>query len=154
MQAESSPSVLLLLCQNSADLQLSDHVLADDSPARRFSIWFFLMCASLSRSRLLLRGLAIAAVPGILDEADNGLTDLTRALLRELYQRIRTLDEPITAYDTRIAQFCAQQDTCQRLTQVPGVGPLIATAFFAAIRDAHAFQNGRQVAAWLGLVPK
>lgn len=54
----------------------------------------------------------------------------------------------------------AQQDLqglhriCQRLAHVNGVGPLIATAMVAAVSDPHAFKNGRQLAAWLGLVPR
>ncbi len=75
-------------------------------------------------------------------------------MLREGYHRVRALVAQVTTYDTRIAQLYQQHATCQRLTQVPGVGPLTATAFFAAIRDAHTFDNGRQVAAWLGVVPK
>src|SRR5262249_53869052 len=43
---------------------------------------------------------------------------------------------------------------CQRLLTIPGLGPLTATALMAAVSDAGGFKNGRQFAAWLGLVPK
>jgi transposase len=43
---------------------------------------------------------------------------------------------------------------CQRLQTIPGIGPVTATALIAAIGDATQFKNGRQLAAWLGLVPK
>ena len=43
---------------------------------------------------------------------------------------------------------------CQRLLTVPGIGPLTATALMAAVSDAQVCKNGRQFAAWLGLVPK
>src|SRR5690606_2149865 len=43
---------------------------------------------------------------------------------------------------------------CQRLGQVPGIGPLTATAMVASVGDARNFRNGRELAAWLGLVPR
>lgn len=94
------------------------------------------------------------AVPPILEEGENGLSALGRELIADLYQRLCDLDGQVKRYDERIAQIARQDDTCQRLQQVEGVGPIIATAFRAAVGDAHTFSNGRQVAAWLGLVPK
>jgi transposase len=95
-----------------------------------------------------------AQLPLILEDAENGLSDLCRELIHELYQRLRTLDEQVGQYDQRIQQVFKQDERCQRLGQVEGIGPLIATAFLAAVGDASVFHNGRQVAAWLGLVPK
>lgn len=95
-----------------------------------------------------------AKLPLTLEDAENGLSDLSRELIHELYQRLRTLDEQVRQYDRRIEQVFKQDERCQRLGQVEGIGPLIATAFLAAVGDARVFHNGRQVAAWLGLVPK
>lgn len=95
-----------------------------------------------------------AQVPLILEDAEHGLSELCRELMHELYQRLRTLDEQVTQYDQRIGQVFKQDECCQRLGQVEGIGPLIATAFLAAVGDARVFHSGRQVAAWLGLVPK
>lgn len=93
------------------------------------------------------------AIPLIVEEADNGLSALCRALLWDVYQRMCALDAEITRYDARSAQLVQQSEVCQRLTRVEGVGPLTATAFVAAVHDPGAFKNGRHCAAWLGLVP-
>jgi transposase len=92
--------------------------------------------------------------PLILEEAENSLTALGRELMNDLYQRLVALDEQVAQSDRRIAQIFKQDERCQHLAQVEGVGPLIVTAFLAAVGDARVFHNGRQVAAWLGLVPK
>jgi transposase len=93
------------------------------------------------------------AIPMIVADADNGLSDFGRELLWDVYQRVCTLDAEITRYNARIAQLAQQSAVCQRLTAVEGVGPLTATAFVAAVHDPGTFKNGRHCAAWLGLVP-
>jgi transposase len=93
------------------------------------------------------------AIPVIVADADNGLSDLCRALRWDVYQRVCTLDTEITRSNARIAQRAQQSAGCQRLTAVGGVGPLTATAVVAAVHDPGAVKNGRHCAAWLGLVP-
>src|SRR5262249_10321803 len=93
------------------------------------------------------------AIPLLVEDAENGLSDLCRELLWDVYQRLCTLDADITRYDTRCAQLADQSEVCQRLTRVEGVGPLTVTAFVAAVHDPGAFKNGHHCAAWLGLVP-
>jgi transposase len=93
-------------------------------------------------------------VPRILEDAENGLTAFARALFAELSARLRTLNEQITDYQQRIERLCTHHPVCQKLTHVEGVGPLGATALIAAVGDAHSFKSGRQMAAWLGLVPR
>ena len=94
------------------------------------------------------------AIPLLVEDADNGLSDLCRELLWDVYQRMCALAAEITRYDARIAHLAAQSEVCQRLTRVEGVGPLTVTAFVAAVHDPSVFQNGRLCAAWLGLVPR
>ena len=53
-----------------------------------------------------------------------------------------------------MARVFGQDERCQRLAQVEGVGPLIATALVAAVGNAHEFKSGRELSAWLGLVPR
>ncbi|MDR4481723.1 MAG: transposase [Nitrospirales bacterium] len=55
--------------------------------------------------------------------------------------------------DRQLRALGMSQEPCRRLMQIEGVGPLIATAIIAAISDPATFKNGRQLAAWLGLVP-
>jgi len=94
------------------------------------------------------------ALPDILEDADNGLTPLFRELLYGLSDELRRLEERIAAYDVQIKHLSAQSDICQRLMTIPGVGPMIATALASAVGDAKAFANGREMSAWLGLVPR
>lgn len=63
------------------------------------------------------------------------------------------LDERIHEYDRAIAETARQDERCRRLMQLPGIGPISATAILASIGIGHDFDHGRQVAAWLGLTP-
>lgn len=64
------------------------------------------------------------------------------------------MDERIAVLDREIEQIAATDERCRRLLTIPGVGPLSATALIAAIDDIETFKNGRELAAWLGLVPR
>jgi transposase len=77
-----------------------------------------------------------------------------RALFARLQDKIQVLDEQIARSDQAIKQAVQRDERCQRLMSMDGIGPLIATALVAAIGSGQAFNNGRQVAAWLGLVPR
>ena len=94
------------------------------------------------------------ALPEVLEDADNGLPTLAREVFAERYSHLRGLDERIEAYDQRLRALAQQMAPPRRLMQVPGVGPLTATAVVASIGDGRVFRNGRQFAAWLGLVPR
>jgi len=94
------------------------------------------------------------SLPEVLEDADNELTPLTREIIADQAQRLCELDQRIDQYDQRIAQSFRENETCQRLATVAGVGPIAATALVAAVGDAHDFKNGRHLAAWLGLVPR
>ena len=94
------------------------------------------------------------AIPQILEDANNELTALFRELLVELYEEMVHLDERIKTLENTLEALCAQNDDCQRLLSIPGVGLLSATAMVASIGDIRAFKNGRELAAWLGLVPR
>lgn len=93
-------------------------------------------------------------MPRILEDAANGLTPLSRELFSDLYRQLLDLDVLVRDYDRRIKRVFNQSPACQRLATVPGVGPLTATAMIASVGNAVHFKNGRQLAAWLGLVPR
>jgi transposase len=84
----------------------------------------------------------------------DGLSDLVRSLVCELYEELQELDCRITIYDRRIRELYRNSELCQRLGRIEGIGPVTATALIAAVGDRQCFKNGRQFAAWLGLVPK
>ena len=94
------------------------------------------------------------AIPDILEDADNTLTALCRELLSELYDEMVHLDERISTLEQKLGVLSEQNDDCKRLLTIPGIGLLTATALIAAIGDIKAFKNGRELAAWLGLVPR
>ena len=60
----------------------------------------------------------------------------------------------LQVYDRKIRELYRNSEICQRLGKVEGIGPVTATALIAAVGDRSTFKNGRQFAAWLGLVPK
>jgi transposase len=93
-------------------------------------------------------------LPFVLADAHNGLTATAREWLQALAAELQALDQWIAATDQRIEQLCKADDACQRLVELAGIGPLTATALVAAVGDATGFKNGRQFAAWLGLVPR
>jgi len=93
-------------------------------------------------------------LPEILEDGDNGLTPMFRELLAGLMEEVRRLDERIAGYDRQIKQLAEASDACKRLMTIPGMGAMSATALVAAVADAKVFGNGREMAAWLGLVPR
>lgn len=97
----------------------------------------------------LRRGLA-----NIVGSSDDGLSGQVRSLMRELQVEMADLDQRITSYDRRIREIFRNSEQCQRLGKIEGIGPVTATALIAAVGDRTCFRNGRQFAAWLGLVPK
>ena len=82
------------------------------------------------------------------------LTELSRNVFRHLHEEWLALEQHLTYDHEQLEAICRADPACQRLLTVPGVGPLTATALVAAVSDATHFKNGRQFAAWLGLVPR
>jgi len=88
------------------------------------------------------------------DNGKDALNELVRALMGELREELVELDNRVLDYDRRIRELYRNSEVCQRLGKVEGIGPVTATALVAAVGDRSCFKNGRQFAAWLGLVPK
>jgi len=74
--------------------------------------------------------------------------------LQDQVSRLRTLDEQITRIEQRILEWRRNDDACRRISEIPGVGVLTATAAVSVIGQAKAFRSGREFAAYLGLVPR
>jgi ABC-type uncharacterized transport system substrate-binding protein len=75
-------------------------------------------------------------------------------LIGELIQDWRHLDQRIASVSTEIEALAKQDESCQRLMSIPGIGPIISSAVVAAIGNGTGFKQGRDFAAWLGLIPK
>lgn len=94
------------------------------------------------------------AIPQILESADNELTPILRRTLQKVTEEFKHCLEELKYYTQQLTQLAKSHRVCLELQTLKGVGPLIATAFISAVGDANGFKNGRQVSAWLGLVPR
>jgi transposase len=86
--------------------------------------------------------------------AMEGMPALLRRSVSDLLAHLRILDERVESYDRELEHLARASESAKRLMTVPGVGPLTALATVATVGNAHDFANGRQFAAWLGLVPR
>jgi len=93
-------------------------------------------------------------LPEMLEDGENSLSFQAREIFSELYQQLVWLDARVKVFDRKIEQVFRTNEDCQRLAQIEGIGPMIATALYAAVHHAKEFTTGRQMSAWLGLVPR
>ena len=93
-------------------------------------------------------------LPGLLEDAENGLSHHFRSWLNDAWQQLIELDQRIERYTQSVKELSQADDSCRRLQSVPGMGPIIASAFAAHVGDGKAFRRGRDVSASLGLVPR
>ena len=100
------------------------------------------------------KGALLRRLADVLEDAENELPVAGRALLRELGDELGRLDARVAMFDEQLAGVARETPACRRLMEIPGVGVLTATALVAAVGDAGEFRNGREMAAWLGLVPR
>ena len=114
------------------------------------------------RSFLLERGIEFAkspirlreAMPEVLENANESLTQRMRNLVAMLWSEWKDLELQIVAMNDEVERIASSDAACVRLRQIPGIGPLVATAIVASIGNGAAFRKGREFAAWMGLVPK
>lgn len=93
-------------------------------------------------------------VPELIEDATNELTGSFRLLIQRLLDHLKDLNRQVRELEQQIQAWHRSDDTSCKLARVPGIGPLTASALVASIGDAKSFRSGRQLAAWLGLVPK
>lgn len=90
----------------------------------------------------------------IMDANQDKLSGVLLELLAELYKQFKAYDEQIDMYDSRLERFSQENELSKEIQKIAGIGPITATAIIATIGDAKKFKNGREVSAWLGLVPR
>lgn len=93
-------------------------------------------------------------IPEILEDADNLLPGLFRDLISRLLAHFNELQRQVLELETQIKAWHRESPASLKLAEVPGIGPITATAMVASVGNARSFANGRQLAAWLGLVPR
>lgn len=112
-------------------------------------------CLLAEAGLVLPRGIQhIRRVPALLDEAADMLPAAFCRLMLQQFESIREIDRRILALEGDIRRWHRDNASSRRLAEIPGVGPLTASALVASIGDASSFDNGRQLAAWIGLVPR
>ena len=99
-------------------------------------------------------GIWSSRLPEILEDAENGLPSASRELFARLFEHFRELGEHVRELEHQIKVWHRESEASRRLEAIPGIGALTASALVASVGDAKAFKNGRQLAAWLGLVPR
>lgn len=96
----------------------------------------------------------VPRVPELIEDAANDLTGSFRLLVQRLLDHFKELDKQVHELELQIKAWHRSNEASSKLEKIPGIGPITASALVATIGDAKNFNNGRQVAAWLGLVPK
>ena len=93
------------------------------------------------------------ALPMLLEDKETRLSARFKLLLSELAEELRQIDTHINEHEERLKAAAKEDDRIKRLLAIEGIGPISASALVAAVGDATQFANGRDMAAWLGLVP-
>src|SRR5208337_4937207 len=94
------------------------------------------------------------SIHGLLEDAENGLSLTFRHLLAKSYERLVELDGYIDFYTQELVIQSRQDDACQRLQEIPGFGPITASAFYSAVGNGQSYSCGRDVSASIGVVPR
>lgn len=93
-------------------------------------------------------------VPEILEDGENGLPGTMRNLIERLTVNLKEMDRQVKELEAQIQRWHRENVASRKLAEIPGLGPITASAIVATVGDAREFKNGRQLAAWMGLVPK
>ena len=93
-------------------------------------------------------------LPEMLEDGENNLPGVFRQLLQRLGEHLNELARQVDELEAQIQVWHRENAASQKLAQIPGIGPITASALVATIGNAKCFKNGRQLAAWLGLVPR
>ncbi len=93
-------------------------------------------------------------VPEILEDGENGLPGTMRNLLERLTENLKEMDRQAKELEAQIQLWHRENAASRKLAEIPGLGPITASAIVATVGDAREFRNDRQLAAWMGLVPR
>ena len=142
-----------LKSQERLDMQTL-HRVRDRLVADRTSLMNQIRSILLERGHVVPQGRAKLGVrlQALLDESSLGVR--IRALLADMHERWQALDGRIASLNAEFVASARTDEAARRLTTIPGIGALNATALVAAVGDARTFARGRDLAAWLGLVPR
>ena len=157
-EAATRPTMRFVALKSEAQLDMQTlHRVRDQLVGERTALTNQIRAVLLERGHVVAQGRAklAACLAALLDtDAGTSLTPRMRALVAEVHERWQGLDRRIAALDAEFAEQARTDEDAHRLTTIPGIGALNATALVAAIGDVATFARGRDLAAWLGLVPR
>jgi transposase len=98
----------------------------------------------------------IGKLPSILEEGtkEGRLTEQAKTVFTQLYDHFKLIDEQVNQYEKQIIQSVKESPACQQIMEIEGIGPITASAAVASIGDVRVFKKGRELSAWMGLVPR
>ena len=156
-EAATRPTMRFVELKSQAQLDMQTlHRVRDRLVGERTSLMNQIRSLLLERGHVVAQGRAkLAARLGeLLAEPEPALSPRMHQLLADMGARWQALDARIGALDHEFAAHARGDEPARRLLTIPGIGALNATALVAAVGDAHSFARGRDLAAWLGLVPR
>jgi len=156
-EASTRPTMRFVALKTEEQLDMQTiHRARDRVVAERTSLMNQLRAVLLERGIIVPQGRAKLKVrlTELLAQPCAELSPRIRSLLEDMMLRWHAFDERIAAFDAEFAAEAKRSEAAHRLTTIPGIGALNATALVAAIGDAQTFARGRDLAAWLGLVPR
>jgi len=156
-EAATRPTMRFIALKSEDQLDMQTlHRVRDRIVAERTSLMNQLRAILLERGIIVPKGrakLRLRISEPILQPCEE-LSPRIRLLIEDMLTRWQALDDRIAAFDAEFAAEARQNEAARRLTAIPGIGALNATALVAAVGDAQTFGRGRDLAAWLGLVPR
>ncbi|MGX6643303.1 IS110 family transposase [Legionella pneumophila] len=93
-------------------------------------------------------------LPEILEKEESKLSIASKEIFLQLYEQLKTYANQVDYYEKKIRNHASTEPGCIAVQEIEGIGPITASAIVATMSDVHAFKNGREVSAWLGLTPK
>jgi transposase len=157
-EAATRPTMRVVALKSEAQLDMQTlHRVRDQLVGERTALMNQIRAILLERGHVVPQGRArlAARLASLLDdEAATDLTPRMRTLVTDVRGRWQFLDQRIAALDAEFSEQARSDESARRLTTIPGIGALNATALVAAIGDVTTFARERDLAAWLGLVPR
>jgi transposase len=156
-EAATRPTMRFVELKSEEQLDMQTlHRVRDRLIGERTSLMNQIRSLLLERGHIVPQGRAKLAVrlTELLDTEKPMLRPRIRLLILDMRERWQALDQRIASLDAEFAEQARSDDRARRLLTIPGIGALNATALVAAVGDAGTFRRGRDLAAWLGLVPR
>lgn len=97
---------------------------------------------------------SLKKLPVVLDTEAEKLSFRSKQIFEQLYEQFKKYDHQVLSYEEQIKEISKENVMYKEIQKIEGIGPITASAIIATIGDPKVFKNGREVSAWLGLVPR